>query len=357
MCFIIFPAVERWWRFFPKVICTFVPLFACAPQEAEYPDLAYYAHLRDRDRIIKILPALKERGVSLHFDVPENMIGSHEAEEFLKTAEKEGVDVYLWITLSEENGLFINEENIECACEKFTEAGEWNTTQNLGIDGFVFDLEVSYDTTMAFFSGPAGITQVVRDLLDQMNPELYRVNKEKFRQCVELLHIRFHLPVYAVTYFWILDDLLTGTEALQDAFDTPVAGIPWDEVTFMIYTSMVRDWGISAGEGIVASYARDALRFYGERGGIALGIAGREGIGVESTISLDELRREMRCVLEQGIARLRVYSIEGPLSHQDTLLSWFEPSHEEEVSCRLTTFERAMREAFISASENLYTTK
>ncbi len=319
-------------------------------------DMAYYAEFVEYSSLKDLLPSFAASKYSIHLAVPSSLLGDSKTAAFLTDAEKNGVNVYLWLTLPYESGYWISETNIEEACELFKKFGQWNVDENLGLDGFVFDMEAPYEFAVLAQGGLTGITTAVVRLMDQINPFQYENSRAILESCIADLKQNFSLPVFAVTYPMVLDDLVAGGEGFQDLFGIPVAGLPWDEVGFMVYTTTFKSSGITAGPGIVKSYARDAVLFFGKKAAIGLGIAGNAGIGVHSgDASPLYFFPEIYCAAAEEISRFRIYSVVGILLDPDQL--WFQLEKEAggaaNYSCAETPAERGFRKALISVARYL----
>jgi hypothetical protein len=122
------------------------------------------------------------------------------------------------------------------------------------------------------------------------------------------------LRVAAVTYPMVLDDAADGDDDIADAFDVPVTGPAWDEVSFMVYQSLIYDLsGSWHGPDVVHSYAATAREQYGERAAVALGIVGSVGIEPVAMPYPDAatLVADRGATRAAGIERVSVYSLDG----------------------------------------------
>jgi hypothetical protein len=124
------------------------------------------------------------------------------------------------------------------------------------------------------------------------------------------------LWVHAVTYPLLLDQP-EGETVLEDALDVPVSGIEWDEVSVMVYqTAFAQQVGGWLGPALVHSYAEDAVRRFGARAGLDLGVVGDSGLGLDPGDrypSPAALGSDLQAVLAAGIPleRIRVYGLAG----------------------------------------------
>ena len=114
----------------------------------------------------------------------------------------------------------------------------------------------------------------------------------------------------------VLDQAPAST-ALEDALDLVVTGLDWDEISVMVYQTVFSQvLGRWLGPGLTRSYAESAVRRWGKRAGLDLGVVGDGGVALDPGHryrSPAELHADVAAALSAGIppARIRVYGLAG----------------------------------------------
>jgi len=138
----------------------------------------------------------------------------------------------------------------------------------------------------------------------------------------------------------VLDHILDDDAMIQDIMNIPVDQVPWDEFSFMAYTTTFsRLLQTELSSDLVYSYGRDALETYGEKAAIDLGIIGHEGMVAEEGMTrVEEIRALVGAAKEAGLARIHVYSLDK-IVHLDEQDPWYAslqapsiPPREEEAA-------------------------
>ena len=275
-----------------------------------------YSEFLDATAVEATLPSLAARGAALSIAVPDERIGDPALRSLLAAAQAAGVEVRLWLLLSRDAGYWPNETNVATFAEAVIRLLDWVDAEGLAVSTVVYDLEpaLAYSEELrAGFRGAdlAALEALMRTHVDRAAFEAARDALAANVREVQARGVR----AQAVTYPQVIDDALDGDPDLQDALDIPVDSVPFDEIAFMVYqTTFAEAQGSWIGSGLVRSYALDAVRTYGERATIALGIVGTagvfEGMG-EAYASPEVLRADVGAALGAGAARVEVYSLDG----------------------------------------------
>jgi len=243
---------------------------------------------------------------------------TEELESLLKAAAREGVPVNAWLLLPEEDGYWFNEENLSQAREQVFSFVDWIETQNIPLEWIMFDMELSIDRVRAMEGG--GLVDTVIPLLkENVNAEAYQQSTQDYAEFVGELQERGY-KVTAAAYPFVIDDLQDGDSEIQDAWNTPVAGVGFDEIYFMVYrTSIAKLLGVTPGPDLVCQYAGEARREFGTAGIMALGIVGDVGmVSEEGYTRPAELEEDVAAAYAGGSERVYVYSLDGMLTLDDT---------------------------------------
>lgn len=239
---------------------------------------------------------------------------TEELESLLTAAARKGVPVNAWLLLPEEDGYWFNEENLKEAREQVLGFLDWIEDRGIPLDWIMFDMEMSIDKVRAMEGG--GLVDTVIPLLkENVDPAAYQQSTRDYSEFVLELQERGY-RVTAAAYPFVLDDLKDGDHEIQDAWNTPVVGVGFDEIYFMAYrTSFARLLGITPGPDLVYQYAGEARREFGTAGIMALGIVGNVGmVSEEGYEKPADLSVDVAAALAGGSERVYVYSLDGMLT-------------------------------------------
>ena len=145
--------------------------------------------------------------------------------------------------------------------------------------GVSFDLEPGH--AYAEKLRKSKVSQLPRLIAAHVNPRAFEEARKHFGAAIEQLH-REGVSAHATAFPLVLDDA-EGKANFEDALDTPVSGLDWDEVSFMVYqTAFAQFTGLWFGPSLVASYAQSAVQRFGDRAGIDLGVVGAPALGLDA---------------------------------------------------------------------------
>jgi hypothetical protein len=277
--------------------------------------LAVWSEFMTDVEVRATLPLLADEGADLYLAIPTARIGEPGLAALLRDAAAAGVGVRAWILLADEDGYWPNEHNVEAMRAATTAFLDWRDAEQLEVQWLIFDMEMSLQRTeeAAAVLDSEGTLAALSLIKEGRDPEAFAENHARYVELVEDLQAR-GAKIMAVTYPTVLDDLGDGDPDIQDQMDVPIVGVPWDQVSFMVYQSLIYDLtGSWHGPDIVHSYAVDAKLEFGERAAVALGIVGTAGIGGvdESYPDAPALLADHAAVRAAGIDAVSVYSLDG----------------------------------------------
>ncbi len=269
------------------------------------------------DEVISKIPVLYEKGIALYQAIPSDKIGDKEIARLLGEVSCSGIELRAWLTLPNEQGYWPNEKNAGLFSKKALELAGWIKQSGWNIDWIVVDMEPDYAMLKSLFEslGSGNLIEAVKILKENHNPEMYENSVKTFRKLVDDLHA-MGFRVMVVTFPMVLDDMFDGDSSIQNLLNIPVSGIDWDMVSFMTYSTIFEMiLGSDVNEYLVYSYGRDAVRFFGNRAAVELGIIGGggmiENIGITDTGKLEE---QVAAAKYAGIKAIHAYSLDGILS-------------------------------------------
>jgi hypothetical protein len=310
-----------------------------------------YSEFVPPTQVQEALGALASRRAALQLAVPADRVGDAALLALLRAARDQHVPVRAWLLLSQEAGYWPNEGNLTRYREAVLALLDWTAREGVSPEALVFDVEPAYSYTLTLRrTWSQGLAAVLAILRAHRDPAAFRASIAAMTELVEAVRARGVRPV-CVTYPQVVDDALDGDDDLQDALDLPVRGVPWDEVSFMVYQTGfaegVRAW---IGPGLVSAYTRDARRAFGDRATIALGQIGDAGIFPPAgPVYTDPavLAQDIAAASEAGARRVELYSLDGMLT-QGGAARWLaatNPPPEPAEGSALVTLVRSLARA------------
>ena len=286
---------------------------------------ALWSEFIEHGEVLEQIPYLKAHSISLYQNIRSEQIGDPETGAFLDQAACHGIEVRAWLTLPEEDGYWPNEKNADLFIEKALELARWIRSSGWPIDWIVVDMEPDLQLMDALIAAAeeGRWLEAAMLILGNRDPESYAASIEAYTDLVDALH-EMDFKVMVVTFPLVLDDLGDDDDNVQDLLNTPVNGVPWDEVSFMVYTTIFTKFlGIPMEPYLIYSYGLDAVRHYGQRAAVDLGVVGEggmvEGQGIKD---IRELRAQVGAAKAAGLKRVHVYSLEGILLLEDEA-AWY----------------------------------
>jgi hypothetical protein len=278
---------------------------------------ALWSEFLSVDEVISKIPVLYEKGIALYQAIPSDKIGDEDIARLLGEVSCNGVELRAWLTLPNEQGYWPNEKNAELFSEKALKLAEWIKQSGWDIDWIVVDMEPDFSMMNSLFEalGSGRLVEAFKLLKDNHDPEMYEASVGVYEKLVEDLHA-LGFKVMVVTFPMVLDDMSDGDSSIQNLLNIPVSGIDWDMVSFMTYTTIFEMiLGSEVNEYLVYFYGQDAVKFFGNRAAVELGIVGGGGMIDSGGITdIDRLERQVAAAKCSGVKAIHAYSLDGILS-------------------------------------------
>ncbi len=300
--------------------------------------------LSDED-VTAALPEIAPQLSRLHLSLPVERIREASFAKLTRAAQERGLAVYVWLLFSIEDGYWLGEHNAAKLQPIIADLLRWRDAPGGPVfDGVSFDLEPGHDYAEKLRKCRA--TQLPRLLAQHVDPVAFEEARKHFGSAIEQLH-RKGVSAHATAFPLILDDA-EGRAMFEDALDTPVSNLDWDEVSFMVYqTAFAQLAGLWFGPSLVASYAQSAVQRFGDRAGMDLGVVGAPALGLDAGDRYPDasaLAADLAAAHSAGIPyeRMRVYGLAGLLKEGGTA-HWLAqlPAAKEPEMARETTGLRA----------------
>ena len=312
---------------------TFLTLFslifnACTPtSEAQNltPKVSIWSEFIPYAEVEAHLPELKQTGAALYIAVRQGEPHYNELAHLMMSARAAGVSVRPWLLLEEERGYWFNKWNF-----KEAHSFVWSYVNELkkrGVetDWLIFDIEA-----------PRGLIETMQAQLKELDfvgtlDTLSHSSRDgsirraiaDYASLVDELHSK-GIKVHAVTTNFVLNE---SGESLtyQSALGTPVSGIAWDEISFMVYRAEFLRSAGPMNSRIVYEFAKRARARFGAQAAIDIGEAGAVLYPnpFEGLTDPNDVARDARAVLAAGLANIHTYSLDG--MRKLGLKYWFTP--------------------------------
>ena len=316
----------------PAVVALTASLLLACSSEAEAPNpipkppasAGVYSEIDDFGTVEAVLDLLEAHDLELYQVVSRDHFRSPSLASLIEACAARGITMRAWIVVSMEDGYWPGESNAAVFGEAVDEFMAWVDEDQLPIEWITFDMEPAWDYTEALRQITADLDNPNRteDLLtliqEHHDPIAYQQALADYQALVGRVHAA-GLKAHAVTYPLVIDDLPDGDSDIQDGLDIPVDGVDWDELTFMMYRSVMQ--GFSAApltERFFYVYAVDAAAAYGQRAGFDFGLVGTGLVTLEGSYTDPaQLRSDVAAARAGGIDRLHLYSFEGARAEAD----------------------------------------
>jgi hypothetical protein len=274
------------------------------------------------------VPRMKRHGLSLYQNIRSTDIGDPDVAALLSFASCRGLEVRAWLTLPEDQGYWPNEKNADLFAEKALALAQWIRASGWAVDWIVVDMEPDLQMMEALMAmlGAGDVAGAVDLLLGNLDPEAFSRAAGKFTELVDTLHA-LGFQVMVVTFPLVLDDRIDGDATVEDLLNTPVDGIPWDELSFMAYTTVFSQFlgGEVVTPYLAYSYGLDAVKYYPDRGALDLGVIGHPGMtGGEGITDLEAFRAQVAAAKQAGLQRVHAYSLDGIVLEMPDPDLWFD---------------------------------
>jgi hypothetical protein len=321
-----------------KALCVTLLLMATSTSSPSFaatqpPKIAVWSEFLPYSEVRGYLPDLQRRDIALHVAVREPFDKMEGFAELWTEAQRLGVEIRPWLLLPEADGYWFNKWNTAASQRCVEHFLSWMGERGLPVQWVTLDLEPppEFLRTIQGKLDAANLFGAIRLLRESSRKGSIRDAQAFSTRLVEGLHAR-GIQVHAVTNPIVLHDVDDGRMRVQSALGTAVEGVPWDQVSFMVYRAEFQKAWKAISERIVYRYALRAKKYFGDRAAIDLGEIGPvlfpepfQGYSQPS-----EIQADISAAAAAGITRMNVYSLdgmtrmEGPMA--DKVDAWLVPA-------------------------------
>jgi hypothetical protein len=288
-------------------------------QNAAPPRIALWSEFIPYAKVQALLPELKQRGLAVYVAVHGDQPDFDGFAALLTAAEKAGVEVRPWLLLREKDGYWFNKWNV-----RESEQWVWSFLTEMEKRGvkpswLIWDIEpparvIEQLTANIADNNYFGALSALKKSSE--NGSVLAAARS-YSNLIQRLHDQ-GIHVHAVTGNFALNDLEAGDAKYQSALGTPISGVAWDEVSFMIYrVELKKFFGSGLTSRIVYAYSKIAEKHFGSKAAIDIGEAGQVQYPKPFTGYTDplDLQKDAEAVITARINKIHIYSLDGMLDH------------------------------------------
>lgn len=263
------------------------------------------------DQVEGHLPMLKAHNAALCVAVRAEESDSPALASLIQASAKAGVPLIAWMLLPEDEGYWFGEPNRDAARTQVEKFADWVEAGALPLEWIMLDMELMLQQTRLLETGDLFGT-IIPMLNGNMDRAEYNRARDDYAALVSDMHGR-GFKVSAAAYPFILDDLADGDPDIQDAFNTPIEGVGFDELYFMSYRSSFKSLlDVLPTPDVTYQYARAATEGFGPRALLGMGtIAGIGQVEDPGFTDPGEIAADVAAAKAAGHSRFFVYSLDG----------------------------------------------
>lgn len=318
----------------PAVVITWIFLAGCGtddPEPISHPErITVWAEFMEVGDIDAWFAFAGTAALSVNVAVKEDLHDRDFLRAVCRAAEDNGLALRLWPLLSQADGYWANQQNVEPFIAYVETLRGWAARDCPRLEGFVVDLEMPYDRALELedmFAQGGSVGDLLSFLLLGIDEDLFETARLRFADLVHDLGDRGYL-VSASTLPMIVDDAEDGDETIAKALWTPVRDIGYDKISFQVYRThydavwgqAIADGPVTFPSGLITSYASSILTHFGDQGAIDLGVVGSAGVSdLPGMTDAAQLQGDIAAALAAGIppGRIQVFSLDGLLEMDD----------------------------------------
>lgn len=291
--------------------------------------LAFWYESGDLAPLRDSLPWLAAHGLEVNLALHEGETDFAGLDELLPAAAEAKVRIHIWPLLHPDDGYFPNVRNADRFATWWDELVTRAETRGDPVSTFVVDMEPPLDVlreVQRIAADTGNFMEAIDYLVDRYDAAVYSAGRARLAALVADTQNRGY-RVVASTLFFVLDDFADGDDDIQRVFDSPIADMGFDEVSFQVYRSAFNDIlggtllepGVLLSPFVVYDYAATAREHFDTAAALDLGLVGSPGY--EQPVAL---LADIAAARGAGIplTRLNVYSLQAVLEDSTTADAW-----------------------------------
>jgi hypothetical protein len=227
-----------------------------------------------------------------------------------------GLPVALWPMLSDREGRWANAGNAGVFVAFVHELCAGLTARGLVPAEIVLDLEPSIEALRGSLASNSNSKAVhMLPIPGDLRP--YLAARARLSALGDALHAQGIEVSCAAPPTVLLDPRGGGSRPFEEVQGTPIEGLPWDHVSFMLYTSILEGWSRGVlrradARALLGLACREAASRLGPRAGASIGAVGPGAFGNEPTYrGVAELADDVAVARAAGVDDLALFDLGG----------------------------------------------
>jgi hypothetical protein len=268
----------------------------------------------------QVLSSLSRYDVTLMLAFGPRALTSDYAR-LIDTCATEGVELGLWLLLSDEDGYWVSEANAANYLRRLQAVFAWLQRHRLFVPWIGVDLEPPLYLLHQFKDVPLWRKPLALLKIAALHRDYKRYRQavstlQQVQQCIQQQGAQSYTAISEI----LVPDLLSGRDTLQDLLETPVFPIPWDRVSPMIYNSMA----VGYSRGLLSwrdmrwelfSSCHELFKRLGPRASVSIGLTATGKLGDEPFYPHPSaMRPDVAALKAAGIKDVALFNLEGILA-------------------------------------------
>jgi len=237
----------------------------------------------------------------------------------LRAHAEHGLEPAVWLLLPKHHGYWPSERNAELYAARVEALLSWAARERVQVPWLAVDLERPLWQAQ-MLDRAYGLAKSLAQLglaAANLNPRRFARAQAAYQAMAARAHDA-GVRLLCAAHDYVLDDLLAGSNLLQDLHEVPVLGGPWDALSLMLYTSL------GCERRSLYEAARELRLRLGDRAAASIGLTGAGVLGTEAHYTRPEdLAPDVAALKAAGVRDVAIYSLEGILSSREPQ-AWFE---------------------------------
>ncbi len=230
-----------------------------------------------------------------------------------------------WILTKEEKGYWLSTWN----AEEFFEIVKDFVRKYPNVEQIILDFEPPLSFARQLTS--ANITEFL-SVITQIRPpdEIHIRGKQKIDEMINFLRSERKKTI-CVFPPMVLDDIEDGDDDILRYLSLYIPS-ECDEYSFMVYSTILTSVASRFGFSIenpsyfVWDYAKDAVRFFGEKTAVDLGLIGADASGNSGYGSPSELISDISAALSAGVNKIHIWTVDN-IKQKEEIKRWLDLSY------------------------------
>lgn len=269
-----------------------------------------------------VLKTLNEHDMMLNYKVEYNQIND-QLFKMLSKYNESNVPISLWMTLRDEDGYWINEQNCELFYKYAEESIRALEYKDVKIHGICIDLEPPLHFTKKLLSPGTfydRMSAAMQMIFKHSNPIRYKKSVQIFSDLAALLQEK-GMESMGVGTWLLYYDMKYRFKFLQNVLETPLFDVPWDTYNLMYYSTIIKQYfprmNILDVEAFIYKHVKFLSNKMGKKFSVSLGCTNAGKLGHEAFYSHPkQLKRDVDILKSCGIEDFSIFSLDGLLEEK-----------------------------------------